>query len=216
MLDLHTARRLIVFGGTFDPPHLAHIDLPFHIADFISADGVVFIPAGSPPHKSRSLTPAPHRLAMLRLALGDRPDAAICTAELDRPGPSYTVDTLRQLRDQLHPATQLRLLIGADMAAIFYQWRDPQQIIQLADPLVMMRPPIDPASLLARLPADLDQEQRQAWTHRIVPAPLIDIDSTRLRLLLSQGRFDDPLVTRMLAPSVIHYIREHHLYAAAR
>lgn len=213
MLDTRRARRLVVFGGSFDPPHRAHVELPFHVAGALQADGVLFIPAGLPPHKARQVPPAEHRIAMLELALGDRPDAAIWRGEIDRPGPSYTVDTLAQLRRELGDGVDLRLLIGADMAAIFYQWREPGRILELAEPVVVMRPPVDPDMLLRTLPDDLADADRQAWAKRIVPAPLLDVDSTRLRAALAGGRFDDALVRDMIPPAVLEYIRRHRLYA---
>ena len=217
MLDPRNARKLVVYGGSFDPPHRAHLELPFEVARAIGADGVLFVPAGQPPHKSRRVSAAHHRLRMLQVGLGvaderSRGDAAIWTSELERSGPSYTVDTLRQLRAELGEGVELRLLIGADMAVSFYDWREPREIERLAEPVVMMRPPADPRSLLAALPAELDGPARQRWGGRIVATPQIDVESTRLRQLLAAGEYDHPHIQQMLHPAVLSYIRRHQLY----
>lgn len=205
---------LLIYGGSFDPPHRAHIDLPLAAARALGAR-LLFVPAGSPPHKSgRPITPAAHRLAMLKLALADHPECGISTIELDRAGPSYTVDTLSELRRTTPPGTALRLLIGADMAAIFYQWREPRRIIELAEPAVMMRRPIDAAGLLEKLPRDLPESERRAWLNRIIEIPLIDAASTDLRGELEQGRYDSPGVRENLPPRVLEYICENGLYRA--
>jgi nicotinate-nucleotide adenylyltransferase len=206
---------LLIYGGSFDPPHRAHIDLPLAAGRAVGAE-VMFVPAGSPPHKpGSSITPAEHRLAMLRLALAGRAGCSISTIELDRPGPSYTVDTLVCLRRQLPPRTKLRLLIGSDMALCFHQWRDPHRIIQIAEPLVMLRPPVaDAGSLLDQLPADFGPDDKRRWVDRIVPVPWMDVSSSDLRNRLARGDYDHPAVRSNLDRSVIDYIRRHRLYTS--
>jgi len=200
---------LLIYGGTFDPPHRAHVELPFVAADRIGADGVLFVPAGQPPHKPRDphRTPAKHRAAMIRLAVADKPNARVDTREIDRDGPSYTVDTLRELHAEL-PGVELRLLIGADMALIFDKWREPAAIERLAEPVVMIRPPHDREALLGELPA----ESRDRWAERIVAVPAMDVSSTAIRRAIAAGRLD--AVADQLPPRVADYIRAHHLYAA--
>jgi nicotinate-nucleotide adenylyltransferase len=212
MLDPRSCRRLVIYGGTFDPPHGAHTTLPFVAADRIDADGVMYVPGGQPPHKSPEYAAAEHRLAMLRLALGDREDAAICTWELEQTGPTYTCRTLEHLRDELGLAVELRLLIGADMALIFDTWRHAEQVAAAAEPLVMLRPPYDRQRLLAELPAD----QRDRWADRLTDVPAIDVSSSALRQRLEAGQYDDRLVVEMLAPSVLDYIRCRELYRSPR
>jgi len=200
---------LLIYGGTFDPPHRAHVELPFIAADRIDADGVLFIPAGQPPHKpsDSGRTPAKHRAAMIRLAAADKPNAWVDTREIDRAGPSYTVDTLRALRDEL-PGVTLRLLIGADMALIFDKWREPAAIERLAEPVVMIRPPHDRSALLGELPA----ASRDRWADRIVEVPAMEVSSTAIRRAIAAGRLDQ--VADDLPAPVVDYIREHHLYGA--
>lgn len=199
--------RLLVYGGTFDPPHRAHVELPFVVMRKLAFDGVVFVPAGQPPHKpDPDRTSAEHRLAMLRAALCDRDDAAICTWELQRQGPSYTYQTLEQLRDHLGDTATMRLLIGADMALIFDKWVRPEVIEQLAEPVVMIRPPYTRQSLLARLPAE-------RWAHRLIDVPPMDEASSDLRPRLAAEAYDDPQVRHALPSAVIDYIRAYRLYA---
>jgi nicotinate-nucleotide adenylyltransferase len=206
MLDPHSCTRLIVYGGTFDPPHVAHVRLPFAAAEQIRADGVLYVPAGRPPHKpDEDRTPAPHRLAMLRLALGERDDAAICTCELDRNGPSYTWQTLAHLRESLGRAIELRLLIGMDMALIFHQWQQPGRICELADPLVMLRPPHDARRFIQALP----DPWRAFWRERIVPVPALDVASLRRALARGDRTAAEPWLDR----EVLDYIAQQRLYA---
>ncbi len=208
MLNPQGCRRLIVYGGTFDPPHKAHARLPFHVADRLDADGVLFVPAGEPPHKADDdRTPAHDRLAMLRLAVGDRDDAAICTYEIEHAGPSYTWKTLEHLRQKLGDAVDLRLLMGMDMAMIFHRWERPERVVELADPLVLLRPPHDRPAFFAELPP----RWRDFWASRIVEAPELDVASSELRAALVSG--DRATAERWLAPAVLGYIATHGLYA---
>lgn len=214
MFDPSQAQQLLIYGGSFDPPHRAHVALPMQVLETTEADGVLYVPAGQPPHKQgQVMTPAEHRVAMLERALGDGLNhrAAIRMDEIERPGPSYMVDTLEQLKREL-PRVTLRLLIGADMAAIFYAWRSPQRIMALAEPLVMLREPLDVEALLETLPADLPREERERWRGRIVPVTPMEVSSTAVREKLSEGDYDAPLIRQGLAPEVLNYIRDTGLY----
>lgn len=208
--DLTGYKRVLLFGGSFDPPHRAHIDLPQQVAQVIDADLIAYIPAGRAPHKlDRVQTDPTHRLEMLRLALADKqgpiPTAVLnCEIERDPDRPSFTVDTLEWLREQVGESTELRLLIGADQLRIFDTWRSPERIIALAEPVVMVRPPDTRKSLLASLPAD----QRDAWRDRLVDVDAIDLSSTQLREKIANAQPVDGLI----APGVERYIHEHDLY----
>ncbi|MEO0587998.1 MAG: nicotinate (nicotinamide) nucleotide adenylyltransferase [Planctomycetota bacterium] len=206
--DLATADLVLLYGGTFDPPHLAHVAQPNRVRQAVHADAVIYMPAAiSPLKRDRPPTPAEHRLAMLRLALADHPWAVIRTDELDRAAdgrPSYTIDTVTALRAELPDTTRLRLLIGADQLRLFDQWYESEKIIALAEPLVMVRPPDTAESVLNALPPD----QRPAWQPRLVNIEPMDISSTAIRDAMQTGGSTDSLLDH----DVIHYIRQQHLY----
>jgi len=208
--DLTGYRRILLFGGSFDPPHRAHVELPQQAGRAIDADLIAYVPAGRAPHKlDKEQTDPRHRLAMLRLALQDKPGpipTAVLTDEIDRgpDEPSYTVDTLSAIRARLSSDVNMRLLIGADQLRIFDQWREPERIIALAEPVVMVRPPDTRATLLDALPPN----QREAWRDRLVEVDVIDLSSTDIRERLASGQRVDGLI----APSVAAYARQHKLY----
>lgn len=209
MFNPADARTLIVYGGTFDPPHRAHVELPSLVAEQIGADGVLYIPAGQPPHKvNRSQAPAEHRLAMLELALGDRPRTVVSTWEIEQPAPSYTYRTLEHLRDAFGDGVALRLLIGMDMALMFDQWVEPERIERLAEPVVMVRPPHDRDSFCQAMTPG----QRERWSSRVVEVPTVDVSSTQLRRALQSGEPDQPIIQQTLDPRVRDYILRHGLY----
>ena len=129
----------------------------------------------------------------------------ILTDELDRGSTSFTVDTLEQLRIQLNESATMRLLIGGDQLQLFDQWKNSERIIELAEPVVMVRPPQSRSSLLKSLPKGYNSAQ---WAMRLVDVPAMAISSTIVRQLVSQAQPIDELV----APAVKAYIREHALY----
>jgi len=209
--QLSTCRLILLFGGTFDPPHRAHVELPQRARKAVEADMVAYIPAAVSPFKQdQAVTAATHRLEMLRLALCDQPAAVILTDELDRAAsgePSYTVDTVQRLRDQVGPGPTFRLLIGADQMARFDRWRNYEEIIKQAEPLVMARPPQTRDSVLQKLPTGFDPDR---WRERILDLPEIEVSSTELRRRLPQR----PETADEIPPAVLEYIRRHGLYGS--
>ncbi len=207
-MKLEDARSILVYGGSFDPPHRAHVELPMLAREKIGADLVAYIPAGRAPHKlDREQTAAEHRLAMLRLALQDTDRAVILMDELDRAAsgrPSYTVDTLEALSRRLPAGVSLRLLMGTDQVHIFDQWREHERVAELAPPLVMVRPPETSGALLASLP----EEGGRPWRARLIELPRLDISSTDIRRRIAAGQSTEGL----LAPAVRGYIDAHGLY----
>lgn len=210
-MRLEQVQQLIVFGGTFDPPHRAHVELPRRVREALGFEAVAYIPAGVSPHKRhlRQTDPA-HRLAMTRLAVADQPGALVLDVEVERERergePSYTVDTLQWLAEKLPGGAVMRLLIGTDQMVVFDSWREAQRIIRLAEPVVMVRPPQTRSSALAQLPAD----QRDTWASRLVDVPRIDVSSTQVRERAAAGQPIDDLTPAAVA----RYIREHGLYRA--
>lgn len=147
---------------------------------------------------------------MLEIALIDERGEVypqMYSGEIDRgpDEPSYTVDTLMALHELINPRqTRLRLLIGADQMRIFDTWRSPERIIELAEPVVMVRPPDTRATLLDSLPVD----QREAWANRLVDVDAIDLSSTQIRERVQRGES----IKGLVCPGVAKYIKKHRLY----
>lgn len=192
--------RIGLFGGSFDPVHRAHVALAQAALQALALDRVLWIPAGQPWQKSRPMTEAAHRLAMLRLATAAEPRFAIDTREIDRGGLTYTVDTVAQLRAE-HPGAELFLLIGDDQHARFHTWRRWRDIAAQVTLAVATRP--GPA-------AAVDPEVAQAPTVR-VPLPPMALAATDIRECRARGEPIDQLVP----PEVARYIDRQGLYAPA-
>jgi len=125
------AKRIGVFGGAFDPPHNAHVALAQVVLEQFELDTLYVIPTGWALHKDRTLSPPEHRLAMTRLAFKDMPRTRVDDRELQRAGPSFTIDTLQALQAE-NPQAQLYLVIGSDQFASFRQWHRWQEILEFA------------------------------------------------------------------------------------
>lgn len=200
---------ILLFGGSFDPPHRAHIDLPLLAADATGADSVLFIPTKINPQKTGHPPTEPfHRLAMLEAALAHDPRAHVSSIELERPSPSYSVDTVRALRSDLGPdAPPLRFLIGADQALNFRSWREWRELERLAEPLVMPRTP----HTLEVLPAEYERAfpgESARWIARTLDLPTEDASSTDVREASKHG-----IPLESIVPDVVTaYIRAHGLY----
>jgi nicotinate-nucleotide adenylyltransferase len=212
------SQRVLIFGGTFDPPHHAHVELPKIAARELGCGRIIYVPAAVNPLKARTdappPTPATHRLAMLRLALRGMPNVEISTIEVDRPPPSYTIDTLKSL---VGPAAADRpaafLLIGADQALDFHRWKDWQGILELATPAVMLRPPWTRERFAAALRDRYDQREADRWLGwTLQTLPMLDVTATDIRSRLAGGRS----VSGLLDPRVEAFIRDHELYGTGR
>jgi len=211
------ARLLLVYGGTFDPPHRAHVELPSLARDAIKADWLLYVPAGEGGAPLRGETPgfsARERLEMLRAALRGRSRVSISTIEIDRPaqeGPCYTVDTVRKLRAALPAHTAMRLLIGADQAAQFHRWREARTLIELAEPVVMLRAPVETWEKLAGAMRSTggfwSDSELQQWGGRTIELPLMDISATRVRELLVRGQDGAAELRKLVPEPVVDFIR---------
>jgi nicotinate-nucleotide adenylyltransferase len=220
-------KRMGVIGGTFDPVHYGHLVIAEEVYAALELDEMVFVPSGQPPHKpDRVVTASAHRVAMLERAIADNPHFSLSRIDVDRPGPSYTVDTLRLLREEWEgrerQAAQsgevggvkpvaLYFVIGWDSLEYLLSWYDPAGILAQLEYLVAVRRPrynVDERyldTLEARLPG---LKQRLL----VVPAPQLDISATDLRERVSQGR----PIKYQLPESVEQYIRENGLYSHGR
>lgn len=194
-------RRIGVFGGAFDPPHKAHFALAQAAVAELQLDELRIVPTGQAWHKARPLTPARHRLAMARLAFSDLPQAVIDPRETERIGPSYTVETLREFKEQW-PDAQLFLIIGDDQAKALSTWHNFQEILQLATICVAARESL--VEISPKLVASQAQESR--FIRLTMPA--MAVSATDIRATVAAHQSVLPLVFEPVA----RYIDQHHLY----
>jgi nicotinate-nucleotide adenylyltransferase len=131
--------KLGLLGGSFDPIHFGHLRAAENAREALALDQVAFVPASVPPHRRAPLTPARDRFAMVALATAGNPGFVACDLELERAGPSYTVDTLRALR-ALRPQDEVVLIVGADAFAEMASWREPEALFALCAVAVVERP----------------------------------------------------------------------------
>jgi nicotinate-nucleotide adenylyltransferase len=201
-----------VFGGTFDPIHLAHLAVAEEAAEALGLERVLFVPAGEPPHKpGREITPAEDRLAMVELAIAGNPRFGIDRIELDRPGLSYTVDTLAALRAARFvngSTADLTLVLSADAFLGLLSWREPRRVLELSRVVVAPRdgyPDAGPEFLIEHLP---DLADRATF----LDGPRLRLSASELRARAASGRS-----LRYLVPdAVAAYIGDHGLYQRTR
>ncbi|MFN6146637.1 MAG: nicotinate (nicotinamide) nucleotide adenylyltransferase [Planctomycetota bacterium] len=197
-----------VFGGSFNPPHASHRRLCAAALAGLPIARLLVMPSGDHPLKrNQDMAPAADRLAMCRLAFGDLPGVAIDDREVRRPGPSFTVDTLAELRAE-HPGAPLYLLVGSDNLRILGLWREPARILELATLVTYPRAghPVD-AATLATLPVPADARDRIAA--HVLDLPADAVAASDLRARWRRGERDLPELT----PAVRDYIAAHGLYA---
>ena len=194
-----------VFGGAFDPPHRAHVALVRSAIDQLQLYEVRVLPTGQAWHRSGSLTDAFHRLAMARLAFAEVQQAVVDDREIRRTGPSYTVDTLREMAAE-QPGAQLYLLIGDDQRRSLPGWHRINEIERLAIICAAARD----LQVAAWHSGEPDATTMPGPQIQPLPMPLMPISATDIRERLSRQIGVDGLV----APAVERYIHEHHLYSA--
>ena len=191
-------RRLGVFGGTFDPPHIGHLAVGRQLVEKDGLDEVMWIPARIPPHKRRRrIAPAGLRLEMVRAATDGVEGQVVSDLELAREGPSYTVDTLRALRSE-YPDLDPVLILGADQFAELSTWREPEEVARLARLWVLERE--------GESPRDVDPGVDVEWTSAQVSR--VDVSSSEIRRRIREG---EPF--RHLVPEgVVEVIEREGLY----
>ncbi len=194
-----------VLGGTFDPIHNGHIIVAEETRVRLNLAEVLFVPAGQPWLKEdSSILAAEHRVQMVRLAIANEPCFKLSTMEIDRPGPSYTVDTIAELKAQLGSGDELFFILGWDSLAQLPQWREPSRLIKMCHLVAVPRPGYslpDLNSLEAIIP-------RLSRSLILLEKPEVDIDATGIRKRVAQG-----LSIRHLVPEPVDgYIRQHKLY----
>lgn len=208
-----------ILGGTFDPIHYGHLRMAQELLQALNLDEVRFIPAATPPHRAQPATSAGHRAEMLRLAIADNPQFSLDDRELQRNGPSYTVDTLLSLREELGKSVSLSLLLGSDAFLGLTSWHRWDELLSLAHIVVALRPRAAPN------PENIAEPLKALWQqhvttsikdlaragcgkillHHITP---LDISASKIREQIARGSSPRYLVPQ----SVINYITTHQLY----
>ncbi|MFH0847259.1 MAG: nicotinate-nucleotide adenylyltransferase [Chloroflexota bacterium] len=195
-----------VLGGTFDPPHLGHLRLAEAVRLKLGLDEVLFVPAGVPYLKEgdRAITPAEHRVAMVRLAIKDYPHFRLSLTEVERPGPSYTVDTIAELRKDLKEGDELFFILGWDNLLALPGWREPPRLVKLCKLVAMPRAgyPVPDLKALDKVIPGI------ALRTTVLFSPVINISATVIRERVARGLS----VSQLVPEAVAEYIKKHQLY----
>ena len=196
-----------VLGGTFDPIHVGHLIIAEETRTQLGLTEIIFVPTGQPWLKvNNAISPAEHRVQMVRLAIADKPYFKLSTTEIERAGPSYTVDTLAELQGQIDAEDRLFFILGWDNLMQLPQWHEPSRLVKMchlvAVPRVGYQTP-DPNSLESAVPG-LSQSTI------LLDTPRIDISASEIRNLVAQGLF----IHQLVPEPVEEYIKQHHLYVA--
>ena len=206
MSDKLVHERVGLFGGTFDPPHLGHLILASEAQSQLELTRLLWTVTPDPPHKQdQTITPLEHRLAMVKLAIRDDPSFELSEIELNRPGPHYTIDTIKLLAEE-NPGAEIVPVIGADSLNDLPTWHQPREIVYAAHWVGVMRRPgekMDLQTLEKELPGISSKVH-------YVDAPLLEIASREIRNRVVTGK---PF-RYYLPESVYEYIEQHHLYQA--
>jgi nicotinate-nucleotide adenylyltransferase len=211
-------RSVGILGGTFNPPHLGHLALARYAREELALERVLLMPSHIAPHKSTEQDPGPqHRLNMCRLAVDGEPRVSVCSLEIERPGPSYTVDTLSAIHAS-HPDAQLTLIVGADIAPTLPAWREPAKVLELAHVAIGARTGACDEDMLATVASlsrspEGDRASRRrpgAGEVRFLPMPVVEVSSSIVRERVARGES----VEQLVGPAVARYISEHGLYGA--
>jgi len=231
------ARRIALYGGTFDPVHTGHLEIARRVTELFEIEKLIFIPAQMAPHKiGRPVTEPIHRYAMLTLATQDDPQLSISTFELDDPDRRYTVDTVAHFQHALGDETELFFIMGADSWSEITSWREWERLLTMTNHIVVTRPGYEPlathvgaiseriedlrTSLECGGPAPLSPRsgvsETKAAPGRRTPkiyftdAVMKDVSATRIRRLASEGRTEE--LTDLLPPAVLEYIKKYGIY----
>lgn len=191
--------RIALYGGTFDPIHLGHLEIARKVSELFEIEKVLFVPAQVAPHKiGRPVTGPIHRYAMLALATQNDPRLSISTFELDAPDRRYTVDTVAHFQKTFGAETELFFIMGADSWADIQTWREWQRLLTMVNHIVVSRPGFEVA------PAP--PGARVAFTDAVMN----DVSATSIRRLASAGRMDE--LARLAPEPVVEYIRKYEIY----
>lgn len=193
-----TAKRIGVFGGTFDPIHYGHLIVAQYVAEELSLHKVLFLPAGRPPHKTgRKISHPKMRYHMVKRAIAGNKLFSVSDLELSPGRASYTVISLKKIK-KLYPTSELFLLIGVDQALSLSTWKQPEEILKLSRVMVMVRPGYDSA----------DIEDKWKERVRMVEVPLIEISASDIRRRVASGKN----IKYLVPDSVEKFIKTNKLY----
>jgi len=195
-------------GGTFDPIHLGHLAIAAHVQATVGLERVLFIPAARPPHKTaEAISPVDDRVAMVRLAIADQPGFELSLIEVERPGPSYTADTVAEFAARERAAGRmpdLTLILSDETFRDLPGWHEPKRLLAACRIAVVQRPGYaapDRSWLAAQAPGAANRVD-------FLEGPRLDISSTSIRKLVAEGRS----IRGLVPPAVERYVAERHLY----
>jgi nicotinate-nucleotide adenylyltransferase len=195
-----------IVGGTFDPPHIAHLILGEHGYEELGLTKVLYVPAGTPPHKDHTRTPEYHRAAMTRIAIADNPHFEMSRVDLDRPGPHYTIDTIATLRE-MSPTARFTFIMGEDMFKDLPTWERADGLFTggLLSVAVMRR-----LGVKGVLRADQHESTLPGLAEHVtmLRSPLVEVSSTDVVRRLRHG----DSVRYLVPDAVLAYIQQHNLY----
>ena len=210
-------KRIALYGGTFDPVHVGHLEIARRVSGVFEIEKVIFIPAQMAPHKiGRPVTDPIHRYAMLALATQDDPRLLISTFELDGPDRRYTVNTVEHFQRELNDSTELFFIMGADSWSEITTWREWERLLTMTNHIVVTRPGYEPATTHvgshAERIVDLrsGRELPRASGIFLTDVVMNDVSATNIRRLASEGRTDE--LEDLLPGPVLEYIKKYGIY----
>ena len=212
-------KRIALYGGTFDPVHIGHLEVARKVSQLFEIEKVLFVPAQLAPHKlARPVTEPIHRYAMLALATQDDPELVISTFELDAPDRRYTVDTIAHFQRELDDSTELFFIMGADSWSEIDTWRDWERLLTMTNHIVVTRPGYEPATThvgairerIVDMRSGRDSMPRDAKGIFFTDVVMNDVSATNIRRLAGEGRTEE--LTKFLPGPVLDYIKKYGIY----
>ena len=193
-----------VFGGTFDPIHNGHLIVAEEVRNRLGLVEVLFVPTGQPWMRTDSISEAKHRVGMVRLAISGKPYFKISTIEVERAGPTYTVDTIRELKSQRDEGDELYFILSWDTLSSFPRWKDPSRLLELCHLVAVPRPGYKLPDM-KKLEAELPGLSRRLF---LLDKPEIDVSATEIKKRVAAGLS----IGHLVPESVEKYIKMHNLY----